>query len=490
VKLSSLLGVLLVAGVVSAAGCKKEQESLIVVALTADSGAANLRTLTLSAQSPSVPGASKTFSINGLSATAISYGLYVPGDVVGDVTVSAVATDPASCVGYSGKTTPAIRIASAGSIAQATIMLRAINTCQGDGGAGTSGQAGRGGGSGTTGSAGNSGAAGAPPSLATCNEYYLHAASTCTLGDADDVEIVSLAFSPDGKYLVTGASGAAKVWTFSGNTPVAEGHTLTGTGFAVVGFSSTGLLAVGWKGSVEVWNTTSWTKQQTLALASSSNQSYDVGFSPDGQQVISIDVNTTSMLGNLNVHSIGAAAALQKVALSIPWALSVSPVAVAGGSLAAVSDQSGQVSVYTVSANLISSPTVLTATTGSTAYAVRFSPDGTLLAAGGASDGVVHFWNVPLTSASVVAPDIDVIAGTSGWSDDVDALAFSPNSHFITVGAGFFGSITTWNVPTPRGMLDFNANPLWDISAIAVSPGGGMIAAGEYDCGIVMICGS
>jgi hypothetical protein len=458
-------------------GCKKDQESLIVVALTADSAGAGLTSMTLSAQSPSASGGSQNFTISGLGTIPVSYGLYIPGDVLGDVTVTALATGGGTC--YRGQTMPAVRVSTAGSIVHATIAMKA-SPC---GGGGSSGQAG------TTGTGGNTGAAGAPPPLTSCNEYYLHAASTCTLGDPDDVEVSSLAFSPDSHFLVTGASGHAKVWTFNGNTPVAEGHDLTGPGFAVVAFSSTGLLAVGWTGIVEVWNTSTWTKQ-TLNLASSANSSYDVGFSPDGQQVISIDINTTTGIGNLYVFSTTASAPLQKVTITLPYSLAVSPVAAGSGSLAAVSDQSGNVWVYTVSASNIGTPTMLTATTGTGAYGVRFSPDGTLLAAAAGTDGLVHFWNVPLTSTAYVLPDIDVFAGSTGWSDDAYAIDFSPNSKFMVVGGGFFGSVSSWNVLGSRDIFDIDENPLYDIVSIAVAPSGNLIAAGEYDCGLVTVCGS
>jgi WD40 repeat protein len=459
---TTLVGGLLVA-VIASPGCQKDKESLIVVAITADSGASNLRTLTLSAQSLSASGGSKSFSINGLSGTPVSYGLYIPGDVTGDVTVSAVATDPASCMGYMGRTMPAVRVPAAGSTVQATISMKAASTCTPDGGAGG------------------------------CNEYALHASSTCTFGDPEDIPIVTLAFSPDGRLLVTGAAGLAKVWTFSGNMPVAEGHVLSGAGFAVVGFSPDGTkLAVGWKGSVEVWNVSTWTKLQTLSLASSSNEAYDVGFSPDGQQVISIDTDgtdSTGTLGDLYVHAIGTPAPLQKASLTLPYALSVSPVAVAGGALAAVSDQTGQVSLYTVSSSGITPSTFLTATTGSTAYAVRFSPDGTMLAAASGGDGLVHFWNVPVTSATTVAPDIDLYGGSTGYSDDVYAVAFSADGRQIAVGGGFFGSISTWNVAAPRGLIAIDKSPTYDIQAIALAPSG-MIAGGESNCGLVAICGN
>jgi len=473
-KTAKLLGALLAVGLASSA-CKKDQESLIVLALSADSGASTLTSLTLSAQTASAGGTSTTFTIGGLSSNAVSYGLYIPSDLVGDVTVTAVAKDLATCISYTGKTTPAVVVPAAGAVVQGAIALRAgANPCQGQDAGTTTGQL-------CTTTTGTG--------LAGCNECFLHASTSCSLGATDDIPVVTLAFSPDGRTLVTGAAGAAKSWTFNGSTPV-PGQTLPGTGFATVAFSKDGsLLAVGWKGTIEIWNVSSspWSKQQTLSLSSSSNQTYDVGFSPDGQQVISIDFNSTSLAGNLNVHGLTSPAALQRISLNVPYALAVSPVAVSGGSLAAVADQNGQVSVYTVSATSIGTPTVLTATSaGTTAYAVRFSPDGTLLASGGATDGLVHFWKVPVTSTTPVAPDIDIINATTGFSDDVAGVAFSADGQTLAVGAGFFGSVSTWNVGG-RSLLDLNELPSYDVDAIAMSATG-MIAAGETDCGVVMVC--
>ena len=86
-------------------------------------------------------------------------------------------------------------------------------------------------------------------------------------------------------------------------------------------------------------------------------------------------------------------------------------------------------------------------------------------------------------------PDIDVAGSTSNYTDDIETLAFSSNGRYLAVGGGFFGSVSTWNVAAPRAMLGINENPQWDIAAIAFSPSGAMIAAGEYDCGLVAICG-
>ena len=56
-------------------------------------------------------------------------------------------------------------------------------------------------------------------------------------------------------------------------------------------------------------------------------------------------------------------------------------------------------------------------------------------------------------------------------------------------GGGFYGSVSTWNAAAPRGMIGIDKSATYDIASIAQAPSG-MIAAGEYDCGLVMICGN
>ena len=75
----------------------KEKDSLIVVAVTADSMALDVTSLTLAAS-----GTTQVFALHaGLSGTAMKYGLYVPSEVIGTVKVTAIATR-GTCLGYKG----------------------------------------------------------------------------------------------------------------------------------------------------------------------------------------------------------------------------------------------------------------------------------------------------------------------------------------------------------------------------------------------------
>ncbi len=148
------IGLISLAAVVGA-GCKKEQDSLVVVSVKADDMASNVTVLTIAAE-----GTSQTFSVapNGLSSTATLFGLYVPSDVTGTVKVSAIASR-GTCDGYTGQGTTNVAQAGTTSSPAAMIQLKPADLCTGDGGVG-----GQPGAAGTSGAAGASATGGAPGS--------------------------------------------------------------------------------------------------------------------------------------------------------------------------------------------------------------------------------------------------------------------------------------------------------------------------------------
>src|SRR5262245_48274610 len=88
---------------VAGAGCKKEQESLVVATLrlaAADPAGMDLRSVKLAA----TPGREATFDkVTMLSATEdTQVGLYLPGDVTGTVRIVATAYPRMGCAGFRG----------------------------------------------------------------------------------------------------------------------------------------------------------------------------------------------------------------------------------------------------------------------------------------------------------------------------------------------------------------------------------------------------
>jgi WD40 repeat protein len=294
--------------------------------------------------------------------------------------------------------------------------------------------------------------------------------------------IWSVAFSPNGQTMVTaGDDGRVKVWTWNGSVLSETGHVLTTSGATFVAFSPNGSqLAVGSRNGSVVYNTSNWTVSATLTGILGSV--YDIGFSPDGQQVISIDGT------NIYVHAVGSPGSPIVEALSNgPYALAVSPVATPTTLWAAVAFTDGTGGVLNVRNSVLSSPTFIAITSNASfATAARFSPDGTLLAAGG-EDGVLKFWSIPLSSTTPVGNPIMFSMGTT--ANGVNSVAFSPSGAFLAVAAGAYnagGSASIWNMParTLRGSV----TPTYYPVSVAFSPNGGALAIGEVTCGLVMIC--
>ncbi len=150
-----------------------------------------------------------------------------------------------------------------------------------------------------------------------------------------------LTFSPDGKLMVTGDfDSTARIWDIATHRLI---WTVAGFGDTVsaVAFSSDGLLAAG---------------------------------SRDGSVKI-CDIRTKRVLMTL----IGHKACIEQVAFSHD-----------GRTLASGSDDS-TLKLW----NLLTGREVISFKTPANNYFVTFSPDDTILAAGGVADGVIHFWRAP-----------------------------------------------------------------------------------------------
>jgi WD40 repeat protein len=292
--------------------------------------------------------------------------------------------------------------------------------------------------------------------------------------------IWGVAFSPDGRTLVTGGDdGRVKIWAWNGSTLTETGRVLSTIGATFVAFSPTGnLLAVGSASGSVVYNTSDWTVNATLTGIAGSV--LDIGFSPDGQQVISID--STSIY----VHSLANASTPTVETLANgPYALGVSPVSSPTTIWAAVAFTDGTGGVLNVKGPGLASPSGFPVTSNlSYATAARFSPDGSTLAAGG-EDGRLQFWSIPLLSTTPVGNPIVFMTG--GVPDAVNGLSFSPSGDFLAVAAGPpLGAASIWNVAarTQRGSV----NPKYFPVSVAFSPNGSALAIGEVTCGLVMIC--
>ncbi len=330
------------------------------------------------------------------------------------------------------------------------------------GAGGTVGTAGAGGTMGTAGAGGTMGTAGAggmggtgqvitPPSLTKCTEYE-HSVDNCVNeGDAGDWSVWSVAFSPDGKLLLSGGQdGRVKVWSMNGTVPVAEGHEIATDGQAYIAFSADGTrLAVGSNnGQFTIHNTATWAIVGTPT--GQTGHIEGVGFSADGTKVFAADFD-----GILTVHTVGTDAPTKIVNLpDAAYTLSVSPVQSATALWVGVGYSNGFADVLNFAGASVNPTMALSVTidAGTTlaysTFSSAFSPDGKTFATGG-EDGVTSFWSLPLAAAPM--PVGTTITSTDSQQNPlaVNGMMFSSDSRYITaaVGTSFDGGrLGVWDV--------------------------------------------
>jgi WD40 repeat protein len=532
-------------GALSAPSCG-DKESLVVVALTASPADATLDTVTIDVSS-----VSKTFPIpsGGLSATAVTFGVYVPESLTGMQLVGATAKAGSAHGCYQGQSN--VTIPSAGSTATVTVELTPSKSCGGatgaggsgsgmgtagmggagaggkagtqggagtTGNAGTGGQGGQGGGAGATGNAGAGGMAGTggatgnagaggmagaagtggapmvvdPPSLTKCVEIsHTGTSATCKEGDIDDWAIWNVAFSPDGKLLLTaGEDGRVKIWTLNGGTATPEGHVLSTNGQGYMAFSPDGkLLALGsGAGQITIHSTANWAVMGSPTGLT--GHILGIGFSADGTQLVAADKD-----GFLAVFTVGAPAASRKITLpSGAYALAVAPVKAGAAQWVAVGYIDGFADLLDINdmASVPKEALTVTSDAGTdlaySTLSVAFAPSGALLATGG-EDGVTSFWTVPpAASPKPVGATITTQDNVQN-SQGANGVAFSPDGRFVSIAAGSYGvggKVGLWD-SAMRGFRGAFVPTMYPDS-VAFSPNGKVIAAGEAACGWVAVC--
>lgn len=440
----------------------------MVVALTAAPADTTLTTVSITAGS-----VKQTFSLpsgEGLSATAKSFGVYLPSSVTGQIAVKGTASDAGACAGYLGTDTVFVVV---GGTSNVDIALVPGNTCQG----------------GTDGGAHGS----SPPSLAHCTEYDhdVNPAATCATGDGTtaDVEITDVDFTPDGKLLFSaGDDSRVKVWAWDGTTLTAEGHELdTGGGFTSVAVSPDGkLVAVGSvAGKLTVWNVGD-TWSIAADLTGITGDVNDLTFSPNSQ-ILYVGDSDGNLTSYVETSLAPASQMLLRTATS-PFAVTASPTESDGSYWLGIGYGDGNAGLIHVVGGTLGSEVPFTVSPSITGgiYTMQFSRDGTLIETG-AQDGSFGIWSVPLPSSP--SPRMPAIAISS---DFIFGAAFHPSGASIAIGAGGSDSdrlLGLWTVATgaalstvPQSLLSFRP------TAVAFSSDGTTVAAGEHSCGKIIVC--
>jgi len=277
----------------------------------------------------------------------------------------------------------------------------------------------------------------------------------------DTYAIDSVAFSPDGKMLVSGNryDNAVRLWDVAIRKEIAvlRGHTNWVTSVA---FSPDGqiLASGGWDQTVRLWDVAK--RKQTAVL--DGHNSYSVTFSPDGQTLASGGRDQTVRLWDV--------ATRKQIAVLIGHTDTVYSVAFStdGRILASAGDWKDKtIRLWnTVTKEQIA---ILEGHTSSV-ESITFSPDNRTLASG-SSDKTVRLWNV------VTREQIAMLEHT----DSVVSVAFNPDNQMLASGS-YDNRIHLWDVATeePINVLEC-AGHIDNIYSVSFSPDGKLIATGGED---------
>jgi WD40 repeat protein/serine/threonine protein kinase len=276
----------------------------------------------------------------------------------------------------------------------------------------------------------------------------------------------SVAFSPDGKRLVSGSfDKTVKVWdlTTGQATLTLKGHT---NGVTSVAFSPDGkrLASASHDNTVKVWDAT--TGQAILTLKGHTGLVSSVAFSPDGKRLVSAgDFNNTAKVWDLMT---GRDTLALKGHKSMVSSLAFSP----DGKRLASGSLDNTVKVW----DAATSQATLTLQ-GHTSWvtSVAFSPDGKRLVSAD-FDKTVKVWDLATGQATLT------LQGNSGMVSSVGtvcSVAFSPDGKHL-ISASQDNALKVWDATTGQDSLTLQGNSGM-VSSVAFSPDGKRLASGSQD---------
>jgi WD40 repeat protein len=271
-------------------------------------------------------------------------------------------------------------------------------------------------------------------------------------------EVISVAFSPDGKTIVSGSwDGTIRLWDSSGN---AIGQPFKGHENRVnsVAFSPDGktIISGGEDGTIRLWDSSGNPISQPLK--GHENAVFSVAFSPDGKTIVSGSWDGTIRLWDSSGNAIGQPLKGHEDGVN---SVAFSP----DGKTIVSGSWDGTIRLWDSSGNAIGQP--LKGHEG-WVNSVAFSPDGKTIVSGSA-DKTLRLWD---TSGNPIGQPF------KGHKGGVEAVAFSPDGKTIVSGSDD-KTLRLWDLSgKPIGQpFEGHTNV---VMSVAFSPDGKTIASGSY----------
>lgn len=319
------------------------------------------------------------------------------------------------------------------------------------------------------------------------------------LSDTGRPFIRSMAFTPDGKRMVTSSNEAFMVWhavdndgisyalkteipahkeNFFKRDPLKE---------LVVAISPDGrLLATGDGtdlkngGGVKVWDITGERPKELVALSPEIESATSLSFSADSRTLAVGGKNAMQLwdVGGKAPSTLADKYEIERAPQVIREGAPRNSVRSPDGKLWATAGDFSKVNWQT-DAEHSASPAALTAIGSVLVESMIFSPDGKFLALGGGGDeadnGVVALWDVELRQQLS-----SHIRGHEGVAVKVSALAFSPDSTVLATG-GSDKNIELWNIDASRNVFwrAILSGHRFPLTSLAYSPDGKTLASGD-----------
>ncbi len=288
--------------------------------------------------------------------------------------------------------------------------------------------------------------------------------------------VLSVAFSPDGKWLAAGESnGSIQIWEIANSRKLMTLHHHTSWVWSVVFAPHPHdpeqqiLVSVSDDYQVKLWDLQTGSLLRTLLGHQRSVNA--LALSPDMRWIATGSQDATIRLWDLQQldqpprilagHS-------QRV-----WSVAFSPT----GQMFASASEDHTVKLW----NLASGECYQTLHKDSNSNGiVAFSPDGSLLASGG-SEYTIWIWQLKSASPSEPLPRLDAanLQVLRGHTDTQTALRFSPDGRYLA-SSSYDHTAKLWDIATGECIKTFTGhkNRLW---SVAFSPAGTLLASGGDD---------